>query len=387
MRDGLEADTMRILHVTGHSLVRLTPARVAAMWGRYTPHEGRAVAIDRPGGPGAHAEFLNPYGLLCAGKGKHAAELKALFEWADVVHCHDDAHPVQWLPKVARKKALVYQAHIGDVPERFFSPRRKVFEYLPEVGHACITNGYGRFFDEAEKEGAKRRAIWWRLADPVDIWHPVLMPCPELRPRGMFRVSFAYSNLRERGEKVNAKCPKATRALLEKIPGVEVRYSYRQPFDECLAERKAAHVVVDDVFSPFTHLGALEGASVATCVLTLFDDYTVRELCEFVGAPVGSYPFLNVDAKGLRAKIEHLRDHPAEAVEAGRAARAWMEKYYDPRTILGRYEEFYSAVGSGAHRGYPEAQGPGRHSPLPARKGPAGGGASDRRGEEGGTRG
>lgn len=354
---------MRILHVTGHSLVRLTPARVAAMWGRYTAHEGRAVAIDRQGGAGAHAEYLNPYGLLCAGKGKHAAEMKALFSWADVIHCHDDAHPIQW-PDRAKGKVLVYQAHIGDVPERFFNDRRRVFDYLPDVGHACITNGYGRIFDEAERR--RPGAIWWRLADPIDIWHPVMLPCPESRPTGKLRVLFAYSNLKERGDKINAKCPAATKALIERIPGVEVRFCYRQPFDVCMAERRAAHVVVDDVFSPYTHLGALEGASVASCVLTRWDDYTGRELCSWVDAPSQSYPFVYATEKTVRKKIEHFRDHVDEAIEIGRAARAWMEKHHDPRSVLARYERFYESVRTGAHRRHPKDQGPGRHDPLPA---------------------
>lgn len=331
---------MKILHVTGHSLVRLTPARTAAFWGRYTRNEGRAVAIDRAGGPGAHAESVNPYGLLCADKARHRHEVWQLMEWADVVHCHDDAHPCQWLGRV-RGKRLVYHAHIGDIPERYFSRRRPVFSYLPEVQHVCITNGYGRHFDQEDVKIGKK--TWGRLPDVIDIFHPAYLPCHAMRPKRL-RVMFSYSNTRALGTKINAKCPDETKALLAGLRGVEVRTCHGVSFDQCMAERKAAHVVVDDVFSPYTHLGALEGASVGACVLTNYDDATVSELCDFVGAPRESYPFVRATPQTVRRQIEHYRSHVAEAIEVGRAARDWMERYYDPGRLLERYLALYGVV-------------------------------------------
>ena len=106
---------MRIAHFVGHSLVRFTPGRIAAYWGRYTEHEGRAFAINRPGGV-LFAEPLNPYGFYCA---KHWPK-KPLTDWVkgcDVIHCHDDCYPTQIEQRFGLDltgKTLVYHAHIGN---------------------------------------------------------------------------------------------------------------------------------------------------------------------------------------------------------------------------------------------------------------------------------
>ena len=303
---------------------------MAAYWGRYTEHSGVCVCTHRKDFTD-WSELMNPYGVTMTFQKNDL--LKRLVNEADVIHCHDDVYPTRL--STSSRKILVYQAHIGDIPERMF--RTKLFSYDPRVRHASITNGYGRLFkDESRSTGVK----WGLLPDVIDIWNPVLVPRPELRPRTL-RVAYTYSNTHEPGRKINAKGPKATKKLLANVTGVEVCMVTRWPFEHAMALKQSSQVVLDEVFSPFTHLSSLEGAAVGACVLVNFDDKTVAELCDFVGAPRNSYPFFKVTPQTVAETIMYFRDHVDEAIDRGKAARAWMERYYDPASLLQKYLHFY----------------------------------------------
>jgi len=272
--------------------------------------------------------FLNPYGFVFYQRDEKKA--KRLIAEADVIHCHDDAYPAFDPSLLRSKKALCYHAHIGNVQQRFFDNRR--FSYQKHrVGHAMITNGYGR---HCKKE-------WGRLPDILDIHHPLYTPQYELRPKKC-RVVFTYSNKHEPNSRINAKCPAASKRLLEKVDGVDFHWLHKVSFEESMVEKMASHIVLDELYSPYTHLSSLEGAAVGACVLVNYDQITVRELCDAVGAPRESYPFVKVTPKTVREKIEYFRDNPREREERGRAARDWMEKYYGPEKLLGQYLQFYA---------------------------------------------
>jgi hypothetical protein len=99
--------------------------------------------------------------------------------------------------------------------------------------------------------------------------------------------------------------------------------------------------VLDEIFSPYTHLSALEGAAVGACVLTSFDNYTITDLCKCVGAPIESYPFINVSPANIVKTIEHFKNNINEAIEVGKRAREWMLEYYSPEKLLNLYLKFY----------------------------------------------
>jgi len=280
-------------------------------------------------------ESLNPYGMFYT-QGKRRI-LREFVARADVVHCHDDAYPTSYCNP--DKKFCVYHAHIGDLPQRYFASRR--VRYHRKVHHACITNGYGRHFDEEWKRAKVR---WGRLPDILDVHHPIYSPSPVPKSTKKLVVTFTYSNVHERGRKINAKCPKSTLRLIQRIRGVDLRWVHGVSFEESMRHKQAAHIVLDEIYSPYTHLASLEGASVGACVLTSYDDETVRELCECVGAPIDSYPFVRVTPETLARKIEHYRDNKKEAIEIGRRAREWMLRYYSPEALLKKYLQFYGAA-------------------------------------------
>jgi hypothetical protein len=326
---------MFILHIVGHSFVRFTPGRIATCWGRYTPHTSRFIATKRHGGIIRYRESLNPYGVLYVGS--RADKLKDLVSKADVIHCHDDEYPTRIT--TSKDKILVYQAHIGDIPKRLFRTRRVA--YSSRVRHACITNGYGRKFDDEEK---RSRVPWGRLPDILDLDHPVYRPDYSLKSADEeeLRVVFTFSNKREFGSKINAKSPKGTGQAIGQIEDVNLSIVGGVSFELAMAMKRKAHIVLDEIFSPYTHLSALEGAAVGACVLVNYDDYTVKELCDYVGAPRDSYPFVRVTPQTVRRELHRFRDHKEEAIEIGKRSREWMEKYYHQTALLQKYLEFYN---------------------------------------------
>jgi hypothetical protein len=322
-----------ILHVVRRSLVRGTPGRIARYWGTHTAHRGAALCLERAGG-WQFKEALNPYGYMCARD--RPGEIADLLAKADVIHCHDDGYPTMLPGAIGSRRPLVHHAHIGDLPQRMF----RALGYRPDVKHACITNGYGRLFDAEE---CRARVRFGRLADPIEIEHPIYRAGADRPATGPLRVVYTFSNRAEVGRKINAKSPGATKALVQGLEGVDFHWVNGVGFERSMAEKRWAHVVLDEVFTPYTNLSSLEGAAAGACVVVNFDDYTRNDLCDWLGAPRDSYPFLRVTPETLRGTLEALRDDPREAIERGRAARAWMEKWYGTRRILDRYLEFYAS--------------------------------------------
>ncbi len=333
---------MKICHFVGHSLVRYTPGRIATYWGRYTEHEARAFALRRGGG-WQFQEPLNPYGFQCP-KAHGKGPLRDWIEAADVLHFHDDSYPtvLEGWKYDLRQKVKIYHAHIGNIPDRFFNPRGHRLKWRRDIAYAGITNGYGHLFNEDEKKNPGR--TWGRLPDILDLDHPVYRQDPALYPdpnAEKLRVVYTYSNGREDG-KINAKRPKAHAKIFQTIPGVEYVAVCGRPFEEAQAIKASAHVVLEECFTPYLHLSALEGAAMGKPVVTSFDSSTIMETSDAVGAPHGEWPFIKADSKSLRSVIEKLRDDRSLLALVGDRALRWMETYYTAPALLKKYEEFYA---------------------------------------------
>lgn len=334
---------MRIAHFVGHSLVRFTPGRISCYWGRYTEHEGRAFAINRGGG-WLFQEPLNPQGFYCA-RGEPKAPLLDWVTTCDVLHCHDDSYPSQLVERYGinlKGKTLIYQAHIGNIPERYWGHGRGRYGWMPQVKHAAITNGYGHLFDDHEKSWQGKRS-WGRLPDILDLDHPTYAADPSLKPdlhAPRLRVCYTYSNNREDG-KINAKRPKGHRRIVDTVPGIQFQMMHGRPFEEAMAAKKAAHVVLEECFTKYLHLSALEGAGLGACVVTKFDKTTIEETSRAVGAPAEEWPFVYADERTLPKVLARLRDNRELVKEAGERARRWMHRYYTAPKLIAKYLEFY----------------------------------------------
>jgi hypothetical protein len=242
-------------------------------------------------------------------------------------------------------KKMIYHAHIGSVIERFFN--RFVFDWDKRVKHACITNGYGHLFDDDEKVRHKKPRKWHRLPDILDLNHPVFLPPKRTKSfwdEKPLRVVYTFSNLKE-GGKINAKRPTAHQEMLRGLHGVKYIPVSDMPFGSAMAIKKTAHVVLDEVYSPYVHLSTLEGAAIGACVVTRFNDYTRDDLNGFLGI-TGELPFISTNPKLFRGAIETLRDDRKLLRNVAEHGREWMLKNYGTENLLRRYLELYSGAPS-----------------------------------------
>jgi hypothetical protein len=323
------------------------------MWGRYTEHEARAFALVRSGI--VAVDSIAPDGFYGI---KHSPK-QTLVDWvdgADVLHFHDDSYPGRLEAMTGVRtagKIIVYHAHIGNIPARYWPCGNKdgKFPWRDDVAHVSITNGYGYMFDEHEKQ-SQGRCRWGRLPDILDIHHPTYHPSrykrPSLNAKKLI-IGYTYSNCRE-GGRVNAKRPHGHSRLVSNIPAVDYRTCSGRPFEEAMELKRSVHVVLEEVFTPYLHLSALEGAILGKCVVTNFDKRTMEDVNSALGAPAGEWPFVHATDQTLPRVIAELRDDRNRVREAGERGRAWMLRYYRPEILLEVYAEFYRSIGRGERR-------------------------------------
>ena len=342
---------MKIAHVMNKALVQGTPARIAHYWGRYfAEHSGIAVVLRRSASYEQNIKCITSWHDSIAPNGFVSGYncpkdlIRDIIKEADVVHFHDDCYPSileshKWKCNLKNKR-LVFQAHIGSIPDNYFHMNRK-FAWDKRVRHASIPNGYGRIFDKVTADSNGKR-VWYRLSDVLDLSHPVYAPNNSLRFPMEYvpmKVVYTYSNHRE-GSKINAKRPLGHMRLLKQAK-VNYEMCTGRSFEFAMALKKTAHVVLEEIFTPYLHLSALEGLAVGAMVLTNFDAYTKREVCEFLDASEREWPFYYVTPDTIVKELIKLKHEPEIVREYGKKGREWILKYHEPKRILEKFIRFY----------------------------------------------
>jgi len=133
-----------------------------------------------------------------------------------------------------------------------------------------------------------------------------------------------------------------TVAMLQRLSdrlGCQVRCLQGSPLAEVMQEKRRAAIVIDELVTGSYHLSGLEGLSLGKPTLAYLDARTERVLRWISGAD--NSPFVNVrleDAEHVLAGL--LRDREAMR-EIGRAARAWIERYWTDRALVEHFAETY----------------------------------------------
>jgi hypothetical protein len=109
-----------------------------------------------------------------------------------------------------------------------------------------------------------------------------------------------------------------------------------------MAEKRSAHIVIDECVTGSYHLQSLEGCSVGAVTFNNIDEKTQSFLSEISGQT--SHPFEKTGLEGLHDHLCFYIDHPEILTEKGRQARVWMEQYWDPRILVHRYLKVYTDI-------------------------------------------
>lgn len=259
------------------------------------------------------------------------ADLGQAFAAADVLHFHmtadEDLAFGPFLPRdYLSGKAVVHHHH----------------------GHPAYRADPGPFLAKYAARG--RENILVSTPDllklfPKARWQPNLVPQndPDYLPgaaQDPERVVVAHSPTRRELKNTDAFLAVMARLSAEyRRPKVGVDLITMTPHRECLARKRAAHLLFDHM-QGYYGVSSLEALSQARPVIAGLDDWNAGHMREFAGTAM--LPFvLAKDEAGLEARLRELIEDADLRREIGQASRAFMEGPWGDRRVVARLDEFY----------------------------------------------
>jgi len=246
-------------------------------------------------------QFFDPAGAFDAEVGALCARKVCVRQYHSVPShfVGDDPAKVAWLLADSTPQLVIGQFH-----ERYF-PRARIVPNLLPINSTLLS--------PARYDGALPRVAW----------------SPSVSA-GAWEARWATKGFGE------------TRALLDHLAEeglcavdtiVEVAHH------ECLARKRQASLVVDDLVTGSYHLSGLEGLAQGKPVLGWLDERTGLVLREMTGA--ADLPWINTRLEDASDVLRALLADPALMQALGDASRTWMETWYDDRRLVGHYVKVY----------------------------------------------
>jgi hypothetical protein len=140
----------------------------------------------------------------------------------------------------------------------------------------------------------------------------------------------------------NTKGTPETLELMKQVArktGCTIKCMTNSTFQEAIAEKRRARVVIDDLITGSYHLSGLEGLSLGKPVFSFLDGRTQRVLGEIAGTE--TCPFVNLRLEDSFDVLLHLLEHPEEAVAIGEAGRKWIERYWSDHILVQHFVDVY----------------------------------------------
>jgi hypothetical protein len=262
-------------------------------------HEARQVRWRESDYIGYPADLIQP----------GEAKLRALWNWADVVHVHDTAPfiPCEWW-REGRPTVITYHGSMyRDNPRKY---RLEAIDrrWLQTVATPDLTNLCPRWMPDSRPAYAQ--------AEPY--------------AGGIFRVAHAPTNRYKKGTE-------AILIALDGMKGVELDVIEDISHDECIARKLEAHLVVDQ-----TTLGygcnAIEAWSMGLPVISGGDKGILRR----VQACVGAMPFLVArNAREIAEQISAVMCDDRAYSHAVRIGRDCFEKHHSYQAVAAIAVKWY----------------------------------------------
>jgi hypothetical protein len=119
----------------------------------------------------------------------------------------------------------------------------------------------------------------------------------------------------------------------------ELVYVTDTPHEQCLSQKRACQVAIDELCTGSFHLASLESLSQGLPTLAYLDARMVNTLRAFTGA--SDLPWINVHLSDSAPIIRRLIEDETLRRDLGVAARAWMETYWDDKDMVQHYVRAY----------------------------------------------
>lgn len=136
--------------------------------------------------------------------------------------------------------------------------------------------------------------------------------------------------------------PETEALLLNVVNGcgkgrVEIRRNI--PHDQCLREKQASDIAIDEMVTGSFHLTSLEALAQGLPTFAYLDSRSLDTLSELTGTH--THPWLNFRLEEAQAPLAEMIKDGGLRREIGAFARDWMEKYYNERQMVSYYENAY----------------------------------------------
>lgn len=313
---------LRVLHLSDTQLSG-SPVRISNLLNKYS--DGRIES--------KHITWQPTFGYRSfecdlIGMDMRPAQLAQLvYEWADVIHYHN-----RWRrQEIFRRMELAPPCRPSVI--QMHSPRNEGEDFRDEVGSkiplAIIAQYHVRQWPE----------LSFIVPNVVDIHAPENTKEPPLEAAKRPTVSFAPSNTNGRGWNDKGYGIVAPVLKRMKIRGdISFQLLTGLPHREVMAKKRLAHIGIDEIVTGSYHLSSLEYLSLGIACFANIDRTTEKVVKELTGCEW--LPWLSASESNFESRIRHVVQS-GSWLEAGRASRLWMERYWNPARLIEHYERMY----------------------------------------------
>jgi len=310
-------------HMNILSLSRTPVAGVAVLLpeyiNKYTDHKAKSLV----GGPGYGdgRRWGPPDGLL-----KDARAARQLVEWADVIIVHNGTWPAGMAASPRGKRIIAYYHSEPRNVRRAFEAKG-MGTYVIAQGHAVLYPGMRT------------------LPNIIDIFNPLMLPAhPEERGFACDKIVVGYAPSNKHGRdymrknQFSAKGWPETMPVLEKLQKeglIDLRLFVGVPFAECMEQRKACHIFVDEVITGSYHRSTLEACSHAQVAINAMSDQVRHVLGGVIGGE--TVPWIRSSPEALEETLRGLCKDPCNLEQLCEESRRWMEEHWHPKKLLERF--------------------------------------------------
>ena len=262
-------------------------------------------------------------------------ELKAVMAAADVFHFHNfyrsqelfRRHPDLWT--LCLQKSRVWQVH----SQRSISwmPITEGLED-PKAKHLVIGQYHPREWPECTV-----------VPNVIDIFDPALKPTSRVWDKGPLRVAFSPSRIGLLGW--DNKGYEVTLPILQDLVNdgvIQADVIYNEPHATCLERRSRCHIAIDEIVTGSYHLCSLESLSQGCATVAGLDQTQIQTIKELTGADY--VPWLVMGQKSFAADFRALAQDRYLMMDFARGGRVWMEKFWHPKDMTGRFVEIYEGL-------------------------------------------
>lgn len=159
-------------------------------------------------------------------------------------------------------------------------------------------------------------------------------------------VDYPAWSISQGGTRWDTKGARETEALLRRVVKVcgkgQVTIRRNIPHEQCLREKQASDIVIDEMVTGSFHLSSLEALAQGLPTFAYLDSRCLETLSELTGS--NTNPWLNFRIEEAEGPLAELIKDDQLRKETGDFGRVWMENYYSDHEMIKHYVRAYEEL-------------------------------------------